>query len=47
VLTKSSKKVNGRWTKGGTRYDKKSQDEIDKRYHEKSGWRNGAKVTRR
>jgi hypothetical protein len=48
VPTKSGgKKVNGRWTKGAQRYDAKQQAEIDKRYHEQFGWRNGAKVRRR
>ena len=41
------KKVNGRWTKGAQRYDSKQQAEIDKKYHEAFGWRNGAKVSRR
>jgi hypothetical protein len=40
----STKKLNTRWRKGGTRYDSKQQAEIDKRYHEASGWRNGARL---
>lgn len=42
-----SKKINSRWTRTGQRYDKKTQDLIDERYHEDSGWRNGARVRRR
>jgi hypothetical protein len=46
VRTKG-KKVNSRWTKGAQRYDKRTQDEIDKKYHEERGWHHGARVTRR
>ena len=42
-----AKKVNSRWVRGAMRYDKKTQDAIDKKYHEDYGWRNGAKVSRR
>ena len=42
-----TKKVNSRWVKGGQRYDKATQDKIDRVYHEQFGWRNGAKITRR
>ena len=43
----SKRKVNGRWTKGAARYDARQQAEIDKKYHEHHGWRNGAKVLRK
>jgi hypothetical protein len=43
----AKKKVNTRWRRGATRYDAKQQTEIDKKYHESFGWRNGAKVRRR
>jgi hypothetical protein len=44
---KSKKKMNTRWRAGAARYDSKQQAEIDKKYHESSGWRNGAKVSRK
>jgi hypothetical protein len=44
---KSKKKLNTRWRQGSARYDSKQQAEIDKKYHEPSGWKNGAKVRRR
>jgi hypothetical protein len=47
VPTKSAKKLNTRWRAGAARYDAKQQAEIDKKYHESSGWRNGAKVSRK
>jgi hypothetical protein len=40
------KKLNTRWSKTGQRYDSKTQDVIDKKYHEAFGWRHGAKVRR-
>ena len=48
----AKKKTESRWGKnaaGGrnVRYEKKQQDEIDKKYHEERGWRNGARVTRK
>jgi hypothetical protein len=43
VQTKG-KKVNTRWRTGAARYDAKQQAEIDKKYREPSGWRNGAKL---
>ena len=43
----AKRKVNGRWTKGAARYDARAQADIDKKYHEPRGWRNGAKVLRR
>ena len=43
----STKKINTRWRKGAMRYDSKTQQVIDKKYHEAFGWRNGAKVSRR
>jgi|HubBroStandDraft_1064217.scaffolds.fasta_scaffold283585_3 hypothetical protein len=42
-----TKKINSRWRRGAARYDSKQQAEIDKKYHEAFGWRNGAKVRRR
>lgn len=42
-----SKKINSRWRRGAARYDAKTQERIDKNYHEAFGWRNGAKVRRR
>jgi hypothetical protein len=47
VPTKPGKKVNSRWTKTGQRYDAKAQAEIEKKFREPHGWRNGAKVSRR
>jgi len=47
VPTKGKKKLNTRWRNGAARYDAKQQAEIDKKYHEPFGWRNGAKVSRR
>jgi hypothetical protein len=44
---KSKKKLNTRWRRGSARYDSKQQAEIDKKYHEPFGWKNGAKVSRR
>jgi hypothetical protein len=38
---------NSRWRRGGARYDKKTQDDIDKKYHEQRGWWHGAKVLRK
>jgi hypothetical protein len=43
----TSKKVNSRWIFGAARYDAKQQAEIDKKYHEPYGWRNGARVRRK
>ena len=43
-MKKPAKKLNTRWRRGAARYDKKQQDEIDKKYHEAHGWRNGARV---
>lgn len=44
---KSKKKLNTRWRKGAARYDAKQQAEIDKKYHEPHGWRQGARLRRR
>jgi hypothetical protein len=43
------KKINTRWRARGPllRYDKRTQDEIDRKYHEPYGWRHGARVRRR
>jgi hypothetical protein len=41
------RKMNSRWRLGAARYDAKTQERIDKNYHEPFGWRNGAKVHRR
>jgi hypothetical protein len=46
------KKVASRWGRNSlgnpnTRYDGKVQTEIDKKYHESFGWKNGAKVRRK
>lgn len=46
-MKKSGKKLNTRWRAGAVRYDKRQQDEIDKKYHEPSGWHRGARVHRR
>jgi hypothetical protein len=43
----AKKKLNTRWRSGAQRYDKKTQDVIDRKYHEQSGWFRGAKVSRR
>ena len=45
-------KPNSRWHPAAKvckvpRYDKRTEDGILRQYHEPSGWRNGAKVTKR
>lgn len=48
----AKRKTKSRWGRNSlgspnTRYDAKQESEIDKKYHEAYGWRNGAKVRRR
>lgn len=45
-MQKSKPKLNSRWRKGDQRYDKKTQDAIDKKYTEAHGWHKGARVYR-
>lgn len=47
----AKKKTKSRWGRNSlgaqnVRYDAKQQAEIDKKYHERGGWHNGARVQR-